>query len=130
MRLFAYILILLALSAALIKGLAVAITTALLGKDLLIREYEVRRCGRFLALQRNLHASVSIIAHYQPHDFERERLLAAIANFTANYKIESCMDAKLGLRVEVYRHDNPMLPDFWANYAFRFVAYKPTVSGL
>ncbi|MDE3269129.1 MAG: hypothetical protein OYH77_02465 [Pseudomonadota bacterium] len=121
---FLLLTLLAALVASLIKMLDEVVATGLVGKDLLVREYELRRCGRFLAMQANLHASVAIIAHYQPAEFERERLLTAIANFTTNYKAEHCRDTVLGLKVEVYQQDNPMLPAFWANYAFRFVSYR------
>ena len=116
--------ILLALIGVLIESLAIVSATGLLSKDALLREYELRRCGRFLALQKNLRASVDIIEHYHAGEFTRERLLAASSNLAANYQVEGCQDEELGLMVAVYRQSNPALPDFWANYAFRFVAYR------
>ena len=123
MRLLTYMFILLTLIGILIEGVALITATAMMSKDALLREYELRRCGRFLALQKNLLASVDIIEHYHAGEFVRERLLAASNNLAANYKVERCLDKELGLMVEVYQHNNPMLPDFWANYAFRFVVY-------
>jgi len=96
------------------------LTKLLADNDALFTQaYELRRCGRLLAAQENLHASIATIHYYRPElpASKRARLDAAMHNFHQNYPLASC--AGVAEQIEVYRHDNDLLPEFWPNYAFR-----------
>ena len=82
--------------------------------------YQLRRCGRLLAARENLRASVATIHYYRPElpAATKARLAAARRNFYHNYPLASC--AEVTNEIEVYRHDNDQLPEFWPNYAFRW----------
>lgn len=84
-------------------------------------DYRLLQCGRYLAMLANLHDSVKVIRYYRPHLAESTlaELQQAIINFTANYPRPDCRD--LRLRVTIYRQDNPDLPDFWPNYAIKYL---------
>ncbi len=81
--------------------------------------YELRRCGRLLAARANLRASIATVRYYRPEltAATQARLVAAQRNFQRNYPLASC--AEVAAQIEVYRHDNDRLPEFWPNYAFR-----------
>ena len=95
--------------------------TALLTDNemLFAQAYQLHRCGRLLAAQENLHASVTTIHYYRPKlpAASKARLAAAVSNFNHNYPASSC--AEVADHIEVYRHANEQLPEFWPNYAFR-----------
>ena len=94
--------------------------TALLADSnaLFAQAYQLHRCGRLLAAQENLQASIATIHYYRPElpAATKARLAAARRNFHHNYPLASC--AEVAAQIEVYRHDNDQLPEFWPNYAF------------
>ena len=97
-----------------------ALTTLLNDNDALFKEvYQLRRCGRLFAARENLRASIATIHYYRPElpTATKAHLAAAQRNFHYNYPITSC--AGVAAQIEVYRHDNDKLPEFWPNYAFR-----------
>lgn len=84
-------------------------------------DYRLLQCGRYLAILANLHDSVKVIRYYRPHLAEstEARLHQAIINFKRNYPPADCDN--LRLRVTIYRQTNPELPDFWPNYAIKYL---------
>ena len=84
-------------------------------------DYRLLQCGRYVAILANLHDSVKVIRYYRPHLAESTvaKLQQAISNFRANYPRPDCHN--LRLRVTIYRQDNPDLPDFWPNYAIKYL---------
>lgn len=84
-------------------------------------DYRLLQCGRYLAILANLHDSVKVIRYYRPHLAESTevRLQQAIINFKRNYPPPDCHN--LRLQVTIYRQNNPELPDFWPNYAIKYL---------
>ena len=82
--------------------------------------YRTLRCGRLLAARANLHASVATVRYYRPAlpAATQAQLSAAVHNFHRHYPDTLC--AKIFDNIEVYRHDNEQLPEFWPNYVFRW----------
>ena len=95
--------------------------TALLkdSEELFAQAYLLQRCGRLLAARENLQASVATIHYYRPAlpAATKAQLAAAVRNFHHNYPLAAC--AEVAAQIEVYRHANDQLPEFWPNYAFR-----------
>ena len=103
-------------------SLQVVEDTALMSKDLLLSEYRLHRCGRFLAMHGNLQDGINIIRNYRPqlHRAVWTRLEEGVLSFAEQHRVEECADEVLGMRVMRYRHFNEEIPAFWANYAFKF----------
>lgn len=93
--------------------------------ELFAQAYQLHRCGRLLAARENLHASIATIHYYRPKlpAASRAKLAAAMRNFYHNYPLASC--AEVVTQIEVYRHANDQLPEFWPNYVFRLHTKKP-----